>query len=120
MSTLKIVANYGRPRGSNVTPWYIEARHAWLQRGGIYMPHFNKGVALKGKDVFIQRHQEMMWLMDEWRVAGEVKWYEHIYHGDGLVSTRTISPEDAEAFLIKCDVDAYDRDVAFGRREPAY
>ena len=120
MNHMKTVASYGRIPGTQTTPYYIEARHAWLQRGGIYVPHFNKGVALKGKDVFIQRHQEMMWLMDEWRVSGDVKWYEHVYHGDGLVSTNRISPEPAEEFLIKCDVDAYDRDVAFGRREPAF
>lgn len=120
MNHMKTVASYGRLPGTQTTPYYIEARHAWLQRDGVPVVHYNKGVALKFGDVFVQRHQDMMWLCDEWRTSGNVEWFRHAYVGDGVVNTTRISPEQAEAFLIECDVDMYDRDVAFGRREPAF
>lgn len=120
MSTFKTVESHGRIPGTSKTPYYIAARHAWLVRGGEHIPHFNRGIALKGGDTFIQKHQEMVWIMDEWRRAGGVEWYEHIYHLDGLVSTKRITDEQAEDFLRDIGIDAYDRDVLFGRREPAY
>lgn len=118
---LKTVASYGRLRGSNIEPWYIEARKAWLVRNGVYTHHVNRGVALEINDVFVQRHQDMMWLCDEMRPAGDVEWLKHTYHGCGTVTTDKLTVEQAEDFLRDTvGLDLYDRDVLFGRREPAY
>lgn len=97
-NVFEIVANYGTPRGSNVTPWYVKPQNAVVVRDEQVI---SRHTPLKAGDIIVQMYVGRMQLGGQCAYS-DPQFYQSTYVGpDWQCDTVELTREEADAFYTR-------------------